>query len=185
MRDQLERQCRGDGQKIIALWGDIFEDYTASIIKRGIDDQEPRVENYIIAPKYDQRQEEECTDVVIHGGDTLILLECKAPLLRAESKFSGDFDTLYAELKDKIIEGEGPGKVKGIRQLCNAIQSLFHSDEVQRRSIEEIDISNIKKIYPVLVLSDRMFSVPCMNWFFEFRIPKAHGGYPSGGRFKH
>ena len=172
IRDQLEKQHRGNGQKIIALWGDIFEDYTASIIKRGIDDQEPRVENYIIAPKYDQGQEEECTDVVIHGDDTLILLECKSPLLRAESKFSGDFDTLYAELKDKIIEGESPGKARGIKQLCNAIQSLFHSDEAQRRSLEAIDISNIKKIYPVLILSDRMFSVPCMNWFLNLEFQR-------------
>ena len=172
IRNQLEKQRHGDGQKIIALWGDIFEDYTASIIKRGIDDQVPRVENYIIAPKYDQGQKEECTDVIIHGDDTLILLECKAPLLRGESKFSGDFDTLYAELKDKIIEGERPGKARGIKQLRNAIQSLLHSDEVQRRSIEGINISNIKKIYPVLVLSDRMFSVLCMNWFLNLEFQR-------------
>lgn len=172
IRDQLEKQRRGDGQKIIALWGDLFEDYAASIIKRGIDDQEPRMENYIIAPKYDQGQEEECTDVIIHSDDTLILLECKAPLLRAKSKFSGDFDTLYAELKDKIIEGERPGKARGIKQLCHAIQSLFYPDETQKRSIEDIDISKIKKIYPVLVLSERMFSVPCMNWFLNLEFQR-------------
>ena len=172
IRDQLEKQRRGDGQKIIALWGDIFEDYTASIIKRAIGCQEPRVENYVVAPKYDQEQEKECTDIVIHSGDTLILLECKAPLLRGESKFSGDFDTLYAELKDKIVEGERPGKARGIKQLCNAIQSLFHSDEAQRRNIEGIDISNIKKIYPVLILSDRMFSVLGMNWFLNLEFQR-------------
>lgn len=167
MRAQLEKQRRGDGQKIIALWGDIFEDYVASIIKRGIDTQAPRVEKYIIAPKYDQRQEEECTDVAICGNDTLVLLECKAPILRADTKFSGDFDQLYAELKDKIIEGERPEKARGIKQLCNAIQFLFHTEETQRRSIENIDISQIKKIYPVLILSDRIFSVLCMNWFLN------------------
>ena len=172
MRKQLEEQRQGDGQKIIALWGDIFEDYAASIIKRGIDAQAPRVEKYIIAPKYDQRQEEECTDVVICGSDTLVLLECKSPILRADTKFSGDFDKLYAELKDKIIEGERPEKSKGIKQLCNAIQYLFHTEETQRRSIEGIDISKIKKIYPVLVLSDRMFSVPCMNWFLDLEFQR-------------
>lgn len=171
MRDQLEKQRQGDGQKIITLWGDIFEDYVASIIRRGIDAQVPQVENYLIAPKYNQGQEEECTDVAIYGVDTLILLECKSPLLRAESKFSGDSDKLYAELKDKIIEGERPEKPRGIKQLCNAIQSLFHTEETQRQSIKEIDVSKIKKIYPVLVLSDRMFSMPSMNWFLnsEFR----------------
>ena len=172
IRNQLEVQHRGDGQKIIALWGDIFEKYVASIIKRGIDSQMQPMEKYVIGPKYDQRQEEECTDVVIHGDDTLILLECKAPLLRAESKFSGDFDTLYAEFKDKIIEGERPEKARGIKQLCNAIQSLFHTDETQRLSIDGIAFSKIKKIYPVLVLSDRMFSVPCMNWFLNLEFER-------------
>ena len=172
MRDQLEKQHQGDGQKIIALWGDIFEDYVASIIKRGIDDQTPRVEKYIIAPKYDQRQEEECTDVAICGNDTLVLLECKAPILRANTKFSGDFDKLYPELRDKIIEGESSEKPKGIKQLCNAIQSLFHTEETQRQSIEGIDIFKIKKIYPVLVLSDRIFSVPCMNWFLNLEFQR-------------
>lgn len=172
MRDQLEKQRRGNGQKIIGLWGDIFEDYAASIIKRGIDAQVSRVENYIITPKYNRGQEEECTDVIIHGDDTLILLECKAPLLRGKSKFSGDFDTLYTELKDKIIEGERPEKARGIKQLCNAIQFLFHTEKTQRRSIEDTDISKIKKIYPVLVLSDRMFSVLWMNWFLDLEFQR-------------
>ena len=149
-----------------------FENYAASIIKRGIDAQAPRVEKYIIAPNYDQRQEEECTDVAICGNDTLVLLECKAPILRADTKFSGDFDELYAELKDKIIEGESPEKAKGIKQLCNAIQSLFHVDEIERQSVEGIDISKIKKIYPVLVLSDRIFSVLCMNWFLNLEFQR-------------
>ena len=172
IRDQLEKQHRGNGQKIIGLWGDIFEDYAVSIIKRGIDAQVSRVENYIITPKYNRGQEEECTDVIIRGDDTLILLECKAPLLRGKSKFSGDFDTLYTELKDKIIEGERPEKARGIKQLCNAIQSLFHTEETQRRSIEDIDISKIKKIYPVLVLSNRMFSVLWMNWFLDLEFQR-------------
>ena len=175
IRNQLEEQHRGDGQKIIALWGKIFEDYVASIIKRGIDDQAQQMETYIFGPEYNQRQEEECTDIAICGSDTLILLECKAPILRAESKYSGDFNILYAELKDKIIEGERPEKARGIKQLCNAIQSLFHADETQRQSIKRIDISKIKKVYPVLVLSDRMFSVPCMNWFLNSEFERLMG----------
>ena len=175
MRNQVEKQRRGDGQKIIALWGDIFENYAASIIKRGIDAQTPRVEKYIIAPHYDQRQEEECTDVAICGNDTLVLLECKSPILRADTKFSGDFNTLYAELKDKIIEGERPEKARGIKQLCNAIQFLFHIDEIERQSVEGIDISKIKKIYPVLVLSDRIFSVLCVNWFLDLEFQRLLG----------
>ena len=167
IRDLLEEQCKGDGQKIIGLWGDIFENYAASVITRGIDTQEPPIEQCITGLQYDQKQEKECTDIAVCSKDTLILIECKSPIIRAESKFSGDSDKFDTELKDKIIEGERPKKAKGIKQLCNAIQSLFHVDDTQRKRIKEIDISKINRIYPILVLSDRMFSVPLMNRYLD------------------
>jgi hypothetical protein len=167
IRDLLEQQCKGTGQKIIGLWGDIFEDYTASVITRGINAQVPRVERCVTSLKYNQKLKEECTDIAVCGKDTLILLECKSPLLRAETKFSGDFGKFDRELKHKIIEGERPEKARGVKQLCNAIQSLFHTDETQRKNIKEINISKISKIYPVLILSDRMFSVPMMNRYLD------------------
>ena len=167
IRDQLEKQRRGDGQKIISLWGDIFENYAASVITRGIDAQVPPVEQCVTGLKYDQKQNQECTDIAVCSKNTLILLECKSPMLRAETKFSGDFGKFDTELKDKIIEGERPEKARGVKQLCNAIQSLFHTDEAQRKNIKEIDISKVSKIYPVLILSDRTFSVPLMNRYLD------------------
>ena len=167
IRDQLEKKRRGDGQKIISLWGDIFEGYAASVITRGIDAQVPSIEQCVTGLKYDQKQEEECTDIAICDKDTLVLLECKSPILRAETKFSGDFGKFDTELKHKIIEGERPEKARGVKQLCNAIQSLFHTDETQRKNIKKINISKISKIYPVLILSDRTFSVPMMNRYLD------------------
>ena len=175
IRDQLERQCRGDGQKIMSLWGDLFEDYAASVITRGVDAQVSSVEQCVTGLKYDQKQKKECTDIAVCGKNTLILLECKSPILRAETKFSGDSGKFDTELKDKIIEGESPEKAKGIKQLCNAIQSLFHADETQRKNIKEIDISKISKIYPVLILSDRMFSVPLMNRYLDLEFERLVG----------
>ena len=167
IRDLLEQQCKGTGQKIIGLWGNIFEDYTASVITRGINAQVPRVERCVTSLKYNQKLKEECTDIAVCGKDTLILLECKSPILRAETKFSGDFGKFDTELKHKIIEGERPEKARGVKQLCNAIQSLFHTDETQRKNIKEINISKVSKIYPVLILSDRTFSVPMMNRYLD------------------
>ncbi len=167
IRDILEKRCRGDGQKIISLWGDIFEDYATSAIIRGIDAQVPPIEKCVTSLQYHQKEKKECTDIAVSGNETLILLECKSPILRAETKFSGDLDKFDTELKDKIVEGERPKKAKGIKQLCNAIQSLFHIDETQRKSIIEIDISRISKVYPVLVLFDRMFSAPLMNRYLD------------------
>lgn len=170
IRDQLEKRKKGDGEKIISLWGDIFEDYAASIIKRGINSQTPPMEKCILNPKYMEKSENECTDIAVCGDDTLILLECKAPLLSAKVKFSGDFNNLRKELRTKLVgtsTKRGKIKVKGIGQLWDAIQTLGHTDRKKRRKVEGIDISQVKKIYPVLVLSDSVFGAPCMNWFLN------------------
>ena len=141
------------------LWGDVFEDYASSIIKRGINSQDPsNREKLIINPEYDQKQDHECADVAICCDDTLILMECKSTRLSAHAKFSGDFDTFY-----KNIE---PAK-KGIKQLWNAILKLGNRRENERGIVQGIDICKVKKIYPVLVLSDQIFSTLLMNWFLN------------------
>ena len=160
IRDQLEKEKTGKGEEIIGLRGQVFEDYAASIIKRGIDAQtSSSMERCIIRPKYIQKGQAECTDIVVCGSETLILLECKAPLLSAQTKFSGDFRKFYNGIK--------PNAIKGIEQLWNAIQSLGHTNKKKRRKVKEIDISKVKKIYPVLVLPDRTFSLLWMNWFLD------------------
>ena len=159
IRDQLESEEAGKGKEIIALRGQVFEDYAASIIKRALSDTAACTERYIISPKYDHKEQAECTDIAVLSDDTLILLECKAPLLSAKTKFSGDFCNLYDGIKCNAI--------KGVEQLWTAIQTLGHTDATQRRRVEEIDIPQVRKIYPVLVLSDRMFSFPFMNRFLD------------------
>ncbi len=141
------------------LWGDVFEDYASSIIKRGINSQAPsNREKLIIQPEYDQKQDHECADVAICCDDTLILMECKSTRLSAHAKFSGDFDTFNENIKSAK---------KGIKQLWNAILKLGNRRENERGIVQGIDICKVKKIYPVLVLSDQIFSTLLMNWFLN------------------
>ncbi len=169
IRNKLEKDQKGKGKRIIDRRGDVVADYVESIIKRVLPPIEAQtaddVERYIIKPEYIQKQQAECTDIAICGSETLILLECKATLLSAQTKFSGDAHKFYNNLKDKIIEPTG------IEQLWNAIQFLGHTDKKERREVAGIDISKVKKIYPVLVLSERIFSLPqlngVLNWEFQ------------------
>ena len=170
IQKQLEKYKKGDGQRIISLWGDVFEDYAASIVKRGINSQKPSLERCILNPRYIGKGVNECTDIAVCSDDTLILLECKAPLLSARARFSGDFNKLRRELQTKLIETETSGgkkKYKGVGQLWHAIQTLGHTNKKERKKVEGIDISKVKKIYPVLILSDRVFGAPCMNWLLN------------------
>lgn len=170
IRNELEKHKKDSGQRIFALWGEVFAGYAASILKRGIKSQIPAVEKCLIAPKYAPQKSDECTDVAIVGNDALVLLECKASTLTTEAKFSGDFGKLRQELKRKVVEA------KGITQLWKAIQHLGHKDKKVRREVEGIDISKVKKIYPVLVLADHTFSAPCMNWFLDSEFQRVAKG---------
>ena len=94
--NELKKKKVSKGKEVIGLQGEVFEEYAASIIERGINAQTPfSMERCLIHPKYVQKQQMECTDVAVCGKDTLILLECKAPLLSAKTKFSNNFDEFY------------------------------------------------------------------------------------------
>ena len=163
--NQLKKEKSGKDKVIIGLRGEVFEDYAASIIERGINNQTPSsMERYIIRPKYVQRQRGECTDITVCGSDNLILFECKAPLLSAKTKFSGDFC--------KFHDGIKPNAIKGVEQLWNAIQTLGHTNKKKRGQVKGIDISQVKRIYPVLILSDFIFSVPLMNRFLDLEFQR-------------
>ena len=163
--NELKKKKSGKDKEMMGLRGQVFEDYAASIIERGINAQTPSsVERHIIRPKYVQRQQGECTDIAVCGGDNLILFECKAPLLSAKTKFSSDFCIFYDGIK--------PNAIKGVEQLWNAIHTLGHTNKKKRGKVKGIDISKVKKIYPVLILSDLIFSVPLMNRFLDLEFQR-------------
>ena len=167
IRNQLGEKQKGREKEIFNLRGPVFEDYVASIVRRSTDSQTPStLETSIINPRYYRGVEGECTDIAVFTQETLILMECKAPLLSAQTLFSGDASKFYHDLKDKVIDP------KGIKQLWNAIHTLFHTDKKKRRKVDGIRISGKKKIYPVLVLSDRVFSCPCMNKFLDLEFQR-------------
>ena len=166
LRDRLKSENKGKENEIFRFRGTVFEDYAASIIKRGIDSQIPsRRETCIVKPVYNQKEDNECSDIAVCGDETLILLECKAHYLSAKAKFSHDLSDLQNVIKSKIIAPRGKN------QLWDAIRSLAHADKTKRREVKGINICRVKKIFPVLVLSDRIFSLPFMNGYFdsEFR----------------
>ena len=94
----------------------------------------------------------------------------QSPTLKCRARFSGDFNKFRREFQTKLIETKTSGgkkKYKGVGQLWHAIQTLGHTNKKERKKVEGIDISKVKKIYPVLILSDRVFGSPCMSWFLN------------------
>ena len=165
IRNQLNKEHKGKEKKIFDMRGPIFQDYAASIIKRGIDLQPlSRKETLIPKRTYNQKEDNECTDIMICSREVLILIECKAHMLSSKAKFSGNFSELHNAIKSKLIAPNDKN------QLWNAIRNLGHADETKRREVNRLDMSRIRQIFPVLVLSDRIFSLKFMNRFFDMEF---------------
>ena len=161
----IRKRCLSDKKEkgtFERLWGDVFENYAASIIQRGFDAQNSsKQERFIIKPIYDQKGIAECADVAVCCDDTLILFECKSTILSAECKFNGDFNKFDNGIKSVN---------SGIKQLGRAVQNLGNSTTDLRKYVKDIDICKIKNIYPVLVLSDRIFSGLFMNHVLDLKF---------------
>ena len=161
LRNRLQEVQKGKEKEVFDLRGPVFQDYAGSIIQRGINSLTPtRLETCTIKPEYNQK-DDECTDIAVYGRETLILLECKAHYLSAKAKFNHDFAELDNVIKSKIIAPRGKN------QLWNAIRNLGHADKTKKREVKGLNMSSVKRIFPVLVLSDRTFSLPFMNRFFD------------------
>ena len=164
--NQLKESERG---QLFSIWGAAFEKYVGSILKRsmpntaGVTEDSMEVsEKFIPSPRYKENKEDECTDFIIHTDETLILIECKAARLTADAKYNGKFHDFERELKEKCVTG--------IEQLRAAILKLANRNEGDRHHIEGVDLSQIGKIYPVLIVLEETFSTQWMNWYLDRQL---------------
>lgn len=164
--DQLKESERG---QLFSIWGTAFEKYVGSILKRSMpitgnetENSMEVAESFIPSPRYKENPRDECTDFIIHTDESLILMECKVARLTADAKYNGKFHDLERELKEKCVAG--------IVQLRTAILTLANRNEGDRHHIEGVDFSRIRKIYPVLVVLEDIFSAQWMNWYLNRQL---------------
>lgn len=155
--------------KLFSLWGRAFENYVGSILKRCMpnadsetDDSMEVAEKLILSPRYKENPSDECIDFIIHSNETLILMECKVARLTADAKYNGKFHDLERELKEKCVTG--------IEQLRTAILKLANQNQGDRKHIEGVNLSQIGKIYPVLIVLEETFSTQWMNWYLDRQL---------------
>ncbi|HJX83859.1 MAG TPA: hypothetical protein VJ723_05910 [Candidatus Angelobacter sp.] len=130
-----------------SFWGRIFEEYLNRLMQRAC--QLP-YNRYIPNPTFTSNDSEAC-DAMIVREDVAIVFEYKASMFTAVAKYSGSASVLLDEIKHKLIESE-EGKSKGVTQIAATANKLFSDNSVER--LNEVDVSKITKLYPVLVTLD-------------------------------
>lgn len=140
----------------------LFEGYVRSILL-GLS-PEATGGRYVSTLKWEGAKPGELDGAIV-SGKTLVLLETKASLLSQRILARGELTAVQRELQRKFVVGEGR-KAKGLRQLARTIDWLA-GERYRGRSVEDIDLRQITRIIPVLIVADRALLFPGLGRWFQ------------------
>src|SRR5205823_841295 len=93
-------------------------------------------------------------------------VESKGVMFTAEAKYGLDLALLKKEIDEKLVTK------KGVNQLVRNIQQAFRKDKP--RSIDGLNLSACKKVFPVLVTLDDLGAALVMNRYLADRFAEAN-----------
>jgi hypothetical protein len=123
------------------LWGSLFEEY----VLRRLEDAYSygSCSPLLSRPKYDDGNE--AFDAAIDFGELLIVIQIKGLFVNIDAKFSGDADKFMEGINEKF----GMKRGAAIEQHYRNIQLAFDADPKNRCSIQGLDVSKTKLIFPL------------------------------------
>lgn len=99
------------------------------------------------------------SDYYIRDNSNILLIECKDILFNAEKKHSYSAKTIIPELHKKLFQNQD-GKRIGVQQLINSIKNILQNKYTFDKDLK----INDTKIYPILVLHDRVYNTLGINY---------------------
>lgn len=126
---------------------------------------------FIPNPRHAENPNIQVCDALLIEGDTLVIIEYKANMFSAASKYSGDHIALQKEIETKYVHS-GKRK-KGLTQLAHAIRSLF--TDSSQTPVLGFDPNRIRRVCPVLVTLDEiggsLLMSALLNTYFNELLP--------------
>ncbi len=95
-------------------------------------------------------------------------LEYKGGFLSQEGKYSGKLDTLATELERKIVPG--------CKQLASKISLLFAADAPGRKELDQVSVTHVQPVLPVLVTQDHSLRSLFVSWWLNRRFHELMSG---------
>ena len=155
LADLVEKECRSD---VLARWGMLFEVYVNHLFKTLY----YGAGTYVGSPRFEGG--DEAFDGCLIEGSNLLAIETKNSVLTAAAKYSQDGELLEREIDKKFIRGTSTER-KGIAQLSNSLERFFDGEKLYG-----IEPQKIRKVFPVLIVSDQTLSAPFMAQYFRTKF---------------
>jgi hypothetical protein len=109
------------------------------------------------------------------SGKDLVLIEAKGVMFTREAKYSGQPLTCFQEIHRKLVRNQ-KGKNKGVSQLASSIRRAF----IEKEAINSLDISGIRRVFPVIVTLDSIGENPLfsniLNLYFDSTLLSNESG---------
>jgi len=150
------------GLKLRKFWGAVFEKYVNELMGRACAGTQAR---FIPDPRPSGRPDMQICDGIVVSGDSIILMEYKSSMFRADTKYSGDHLALTAEIETKLVEDKESSDRKGVLQLSEAVQTLFGVNGA--KALPGIDLTKIKRVYLYIVTLDSIGGTIGMSAFLN------------------
>ena len=144
------------GQKLHRFWGAVFEEYVNELMRRACRNTKAE---YIPDPRRANQPNHQICDGIVVDGDCLVLIECKGNVFRADTKYSGNYKALAAEIEKKLVTP------RGVAQLAKAVRDLFGPSG--HSIFPQVDLKKIKRVYPYLVTLDSIGATIGMPMFLN------------------
>jgi hypothetical protein len=156
------------GEKLHRFWGSVFEKYVNELMKQASIETSSL---FIPDPRLPSDPNIQICDGIVIAGDSIVLMEYKSNMFRADSKYSGDYLSLAAEIKNKLVQDKTSASRKGVWQLSEAVKTLFGPGA--SNALPGTDLSKIKHVYLYLITLDSIGGAIGLAPFLEtFLIEK-------------
>lgn len=124
----------------------------------------------------DVSSKEKEPDYYYRYNNDIFIFEYKDVLIAKEIKASGDIAQIIDALRKKFLVNPTNGRPIGIGQLINHIKAISENEFVYDN---EINLNKKHKIYPILLLADRLLEIPginyIMNKWLHNNLPEING----------
>jgi len=105
----------------------------------------------------ENRTSKEFSDLYFRQNNRILIGEAKSGNVYDKEKYSGDLNRFYKQNRDSFF------KNFGVKQLAESIIELDRIHTLDNK----FPIGHRKKIYPVIILNDKIFQTPLMNNLFN------------------
>jgi hypothetical protein len=131
-------------------WGHLFEEYVSQILAQSL---RASAENYIPFPRFSDN-DEEAFDGILSAGKYMVVMEYKGGFLNANAKYAEDESEFVRDLDRKFAAQKGAG----VEQLVRKIAAVFAEKPTNRRSLKDVDTSEVEVVIPILIVQEAFVS---------------------------